>query len=1514
MKHSTIRKWLAATMQALVPLALLAAPTGKTCKWTGAGVDAKASTAENWEDGVVPVAGDDILLDTTGRDNPMTWDLDVPVNTWTQDGYTNVVTIGTSFGSEGFTNLIIQGDCLLNSGVWTHQKNSKTEAYRLRATIGGNLTLGAESWISANGLGLAPSYRPEGMGKTPGATGGAYGSQAGSWKAEFPFQKPYGNVYKPENLGSGGTPGWGDTAGGGALYLDVAGHFLLEGKISADAASPRQHYNGSGGSVYVRAGSITGRGTISADSAATAGAAGSGGRVAIILTDEGAGFSGYDIVKNVSAVSRTTDIGAPGTIYAETRQDGPKHGWLVMKGAGKAPPRSPSKTEAHILSEGGRLEFSRITLTNRVVVSLLEGTILDLSSVQPEVDDLPGVVNGFRFFGGRIIGPADKPLKVDYRIIADKMPEMRLDAGAVVFTNSGFLEVAVPTAVASDLSFTSGSELLTYSPLSVDGDLVFSGGTKATAPGPVAVDPVPVDITVSGDCTIEDGAKIDMFGRGYTQQHGPGFGKDSCGGSHGGKAGNPCNGGTSGEPYGSICNPVDAGSGGSRDPGGGIVLLHVGGHLLLDGEIDVSGELVAYYGGAAGSINITAGSLAGTGRIDASLRKQCGWSTAGGGRIAIALTKTDATIDSFQGTITAAGCQFSNQNRESGGAGTIYIRERGQGVDEGTLVIDNEGRAPCAPTIVGGNSVPDLSCGSVIIRGGGRLLLAENSTLSLSRDFTNGAVFLASAGSSVSFRGMGPSLISGDSTFCNFVGNAPGKTISFAAGSTQCVTGVLKLAGSDVSHLVLRSTEPGTSWNLSATGPVSVGNVHVSDSDASAGDAIVAANSENGGNNIKWSFMTILPGEEIAWTGAGNSSWDDAANWSPKRLPVETDEVTIPADTPFQPTLGGPVRIAKLTVSAGASLALAERNLAIDGDCIVSGRIVASRGETISIGGNLSLSGFVPAVSTVVLNGTGDQAVSASGVRFNAIRIAKTSGATSFQSPLNAGSLACGDGATAFDIAFATGSVSVINSLMLSGDSISKNGILRGTTSGGRWSLNVSDYSITGVTVRDCDASSGVAIYPLDSADGGNNLNWFFSDTRKRWTGSADGEFANGANWEGGVVPGADDDVYIEGSRPLSVGSALVLGSVTIGSGATLSVSEDLNVARSVTVENGGALVWNQPGVIGGNLVLLDGATMTHDANGVSDEKNKIDLVVHGNGYIAEGASIDVTGKGYAKGGGPGCANGGFASSHGGRGYNTGNKAACYGSIISPTNCGSAGSRNWGNKPGGGAVRLSFDGAFTLNGDIIADGIGFDPEEGNGHYNGAGGSVYLTAGSFSGAGKAFACGGNNPSAGNMSGGGRVAVKLTAPGEDFGSFTGTLSARGGQYADGVRCASSGTIYTELPDQAGGRGLVLVEGGDSGINVNNRMTDFPSSRLCEEGETKKTSVLVTGEAVLHLTGDATVKDLHLEGSQPILRLNGHTLTIRSKQHPLGVNEDKQVTYSDGGQVLWAPYSGATLLMLR
>ncbi|NLB55547.1 MAG: hypothetical protein GX811_07245, partial [Lentisphaerae bacterium] len=248
-----MRKIFSSILFSFFFLAVFSVANAATRVWDGGGANALASTPGNWDGNVAPESGDDILLDTTSSKD-MTWDLDISVGNWTQDGYDGTVTILTVYDPAGFTNLHISGNCILNSGTWTHLANPNTvtginnEMYRLSVSVAGNMTIGAGVQIDISGKGFVAGRGPDSVpsGNTGGGSHGGRGSTYGSNLAG----PTYGSITRPTNLGSGG----GGSAGGGALALYVMGELSLEGLIAANGVE-RVYHAGAGGSVLLDIGS-----------------------------------------------------------------------------------------------------------------------------------------------------------------------------------------------------------------------------------------------------------------------------------------------------------------------------------------------------------------------------------------------------------------------------------------------------------------------------------------------------------------------------------------------------------------------------------------------------------------------------------------------------------------------------------------------------------------------------------------------------------------------------------------------------------------------------------------------------------------------------------------------------------------------------------------------------------------------------------------------------------------------------------------------------------------------------------------------------------------------------------------------------------------------------------------------------------------------------------------------------------------------------------------------------------
>ena len=97
--------------------------------------------------------------------------------------------------------------------------------------------------------------------------------------------------------------------------------------------------------------------------------------------------------------------------------------------------------------------------------------------------------------------------------------------------------------------------------------------------------------------------------------------------------------------------------------------------------------------------------------------------------------------------------------------------------------------------------------------------------------------------------------VSGNNTFFNLSKTVTtADTLTFQAGSTQTVAGTLTLEGTAGKLLALRSSKPGTAWDLDPLSAALLSFVDVQDGD-DIGKMIAASHSHNSGHNVGWKFV-----------------------------------------------------------------------------------------------------------------------------------------------------------------------------------------------------------------------------------------------------------------------------------------------------------------------------------------------------------------------------------------------------------------------------------------------------------------------------------------------------------------------------------------------------------------------------------------------------------------------------------------------------------------------------------
>jgi hypothetical protein len=193
---------------------------------------------------------------------------------------------GGAVASPSASYLVLSNLFVTSGGVFTVQakQTNVTVAVWRSVTVDASsaISLDGKGSAAGTGLGAGQTTNSIGSGAGFGGVGGASSLLAGGGT--------YGSVQQPIDFGSGGGLGYGTASagseGGGAIRLSVGGMFTLNGRLSA-AGNPGMQDDaggGSGGSLWLTAGTLAGWGTVAADGGAGewySGGGGGGGRIAI---------------------------------------------------------------------------------------------------------------------------------------------------------------------------------------------------------------------------------------------------------------------------------------------------------------------------------------------------------------------------------------------------------------------------------------------------------------------------------------------------------------------------------------------------------------------------------------------------------------------------------------------------------------------------------------------------------------------------------------------------------------------------------------------------------------------------------------------------------------------------------------------------------------------------------------------------------------------------------------------------------------------------------------------------------------------------------------------------------------------------------------------------------------------------------------------------------------------------------------------------------------------------------
>ena len=657
-----------------------------------------ASVGSNWSLGRAPTESDDILFDGRFSSANCEWDAaaTATVASWTQtNGYTGTVTIKTVYPGKGdFQCLTVTGEMAVMSGTITHpqsrtvgEKHPATwdwvgdllanETYRLRLAVG-SLTVGADGLLDAKGKG----YRVTHNNTKVNASHGGRASQSS--------QCCYGDPKEPIHIGlADKTQDNGvyyNGKGGGAIYVTSVGPVVVDGTIRADSDREGTGCCGAAGSVYLNASSVSGMGTISAygPGSGDGNYKGTGGRVAIV-TDEPVNRATFSAITADSDRKSKARYGGAGTVFFKDRTR--PNGLLVVGSSTDAPSFNWDQIYATAsVTTDGDWTFDAVEFGSFGFLVIPVGTTLTLPNGLASCTGVvasASTVGGIRYEGGTLdIGSGPQAIAGNWMFCAWSNYVFQAD---VTVKNGGMIGVHPVEAVK-------------------DGD------SNVDVSQRMLPDFLSCRVTVNGNLTVDETGQLMAETCGFVKKNhnSPSeylgvLGYGTHGGRHQAKGKGEdylCPTNFYYKGYDSVFAPSLPGCSGwfgnGSSSAGGALMITVSGHLTLDGTASACGSPATgradqnNAGGPGGSIDITAGSISGSGLIKAN-GGSISSTQGGGGRIAVKLTSAGADFTLFDKTsIVASGRSYNGNSTSIKGtssAGTVYLQTAADGEKGGTIII-----------------------------------------------------------------------------------------------------------------------------------------------------------------------------------------------------------------------------------------------------------------------------------------------------------------------------------------------------------------------------------------------------------------------------------------------------------------------------------------------------------------------------------------------------------------------------------------------------------------------------------------------------------------------------------------------------------------------------------------------------------------------------------------------------------------------------------------------------------
>lgn len=1247
---------------------------------------------------------------------------------------------------------------------------SDSTAAGLWLSIGGDMTVTGGGAINATGGGYSGGSGP-GAGLTADelldGSGGGYGGIGGTSSSNAVGGVTYGPFDVPTFPGSGGGTGVGGLGapGGGVIHVSVGGTLAIDGAIAAkggDAMNERSG-GGSGGSVWLSAGAVTGGGAITANGGAgepVHGGGGGGGRIALSCGTNN--FAG-----TITAYGGPGwQAGGAGTVYTVTAG---QSGLLVLDNGGQTGTNTTLTVVGapNVLIQGNAkvLAVGTWTANNLTVASNGWLLALPLTALNLNAEDITIQP------GGNIVadGAGSRPgTGQGFGWYSPQSPNSPCGGGGY----GGAGGSGIMTNAGGGLGY--GSQTAPTSFGSGGGGFTPNQGTSLSGYGGGAI-----HLTIVGTLQV-DGLLSASGTAGLGTGGGGGSGGSLwiTGGTLAGSGVIAANGG----------NGVDAIGGGG---GGGRIALFPRLNSFT-GVISAYGGSGANYGGA-GTVYIQTGN-------GSQLILDNGGPRGTNTAIQTA-NSTDLIIRNG-----AVGVQNyppqTFQNLWIGSNGWLTASSTPGGNYPGQVNLTITGNATIQS---GGGIVTDaMGYGPGIGNGAGRVVfVSENYYLAGGGGHGGygggGIPGYAAGGLAQDDPVMGPTISGGGGgqMLPNFIGGTGGGSIHLIVNGTLQMDGVISANGGSGSGLGGGGGAGGSVWL--APGAITGAGIISANGGNGAYNTIAGG---GGGGRIALLCNTNTFRGMISAYGGGLSNWGGAGtiylktnSQSVALLLLDNGNnsgtnSTFNSGTLVDVTVRGGA-IAQIPTSGIIQNLLVQTNSAVVPSAVrgQSASLNASGNATIEPGGAISADGAGYDYSNL---GPGTGYSSTSGIRgggghggWGGANPSGRGGAyDSINSPILAGSAGgsygnasstpggAGGGALRLNI---TGVLTINGRISADGRDGAPNS---GGGAGGALWINAGTLAGSGRIT----ANGGAGL--VNAGGGGGGRIYLTYQSPSQFDGSV---LAVGGN---GVVPGGAGTIFM-------MPSGANLGQLFIDNGGLTGTNTPFSSAYSsqgslplsdLTVRGGATLQPLTP------LPMFDNFTVAAASSVVATRgQTNLELIVMGNADIAPGGSVSANGCGFAQAQGPGAghplnsqgAGGGYGGS-GGASASGATGGRTYGSASQPSDWGSGGAAGantfFGGSDGGGAVRMSVAGTFTVDGLLSADG---NPGLQDNSGGGSGGSIWVSARAFTGKGWVSANGGSGELYnGGGGGGGRIAIYSPAN-----TYTGVVFIAGGP---GANPGESGTL--------------------------------------------------------------------------------------------------------------------------